>query len=451
MQVKNIKNNIFLINVKDKFLFIESAPFSIFEVDDLNRLALEYWETENKRVADKIYSTLIEEKIIESEESGFWTIDENYLTFLYIWSTKCNLGCPHCLAGEGDYGMSQGDMSIETFKKALDLQEKKLHICAMSGNYESLEIGGYFFGGEPLINANNLIIALEEYKKLQIRLSKEYPDIDFIFSSSVSTNGTLMTSELAEKFKKLGVEVILSIDGPDHDKARPYRSGQPSLKDVISALNLLRETGNQVRINTVILPDQMSMISERVKWFEKLLKGAENVRVTYSFERGAVGHINEAGCKYNHDCIDAYKKEVSRYIGDGFNTYEVELLRKISVCGTSHKCSAGLERLCIVPNGDIYPCQSFIDEEFLIGNINDDKLDYFNSSIAEMFKKRHIDNISPCSTCYLKSICNVSFDCASHSNYDLNDFYAVDFQTCKAGYEVETKILEKMILEQLEG
>lgn len=300
------------------------------------------------------------------------------------------------------------------------------------------------------MNADALVVALDEYSKLKGSLSRDYPDILFSFSSSVSTNGTLLTPELAKLFKELGVEVILSIDGPEHDTARPYRSGAPSLNDVLAALELLLSEGNQIRINTVILPHQMPKIGERVKWFENILSGASNVRVTYSFERGYVGRQNNVtGCKYNSDCINAYTKEVSQFIDDGFNTYETELLRKISVGGTSHKCSAGLERLCIVPNGDIYPCQSFIDPAFLMGNINDADFRPYDSHIAEMFKKRHIDNLKPCRTCFLKSICNVSFDCASHSHYDLGDFYAIDLQTCQAGLAVQSEILENMIREQL--
>lgn len=451
MKVMNIKENLFIANVNNTFVFIESLPFSVFCVDELQEIAQEYWNNQNSDLAEKIYSCLKTQEVISCYGKDFCTIDENYLTFLYIWSTRCNLGCPHCLAGKGDYGLKHSDMSMETFTKALNAQENRLRKCAESGRYDSIEIGGYFFGGEPLMNAENLIRALGEYENLRCRLKEDYPNIEFTFSSSISTNGTLLTPEMVKIFKKHNVEIILSIDGPDHDVARPYKSGKESLPDVLRALDMLLENGNHIRINTVILPNQMPMIAKRVKWFENILKGAKNVRVTYSFERGAVGQENgPLGCKYNPDCIEAYKKEVGQYIEDGFDTYETELLRKISVGGTSHKCSAGLERICIVPSGEIYPCQSFIDPKFLMGNINESENDFFNSEIAEMFKARHIDSLDPCKSCYLKSICNVSFDCASHSRYDLGDFYAVDQETCKAGYEVQSAILEKIITLQFE-
>ena len=111
----------------------------------------------------------------------------------------------------------------------------------------------------------------------------------------------------------------------------------------------------------------------------------------------------------------------------------------------SHKCSAGLERLCITPDGSVYPCQSFIDEQFLLGNICDPNFQHARHRLQTFFRKRHVDNLSPCQKCFLKAICSVSFDCASHSFYDLGDFNRVDLQTCQAGLEVQTLILEKLI------
>ena len=161
------------------------------------------------------------------------TFDTDYVTLLFIWSTHCNFACPHCLAQDGGYGLERKNFSMEVYQKALKYQEANLILCAEKGLYEHLDVGNYFFGGEPLLNSANLVLALDQQATLADRLASRFPQISFATSTSVSTNGTLLSPNLAKVFADYDVEVILSIDGPEHDTYRPLRDGGGSLNRVL--------------------------------------------------------------------------------------------------------------------------------------------------------------------------------------------------------------------------
>ncbi len=65
-------------------------------------------------------------------------------------------------------------------------------------------------------------------------------------SFSITTNGTLLTREIAGFLKENGVTVCLSIDGPREiqDRNRPYASGRGSYEDVTRGIELLMENRN---------------------------------------------------------------------------------------------------------------------------------------------------------------------------------------------------------------
>ncbi len=125
-------------------------------------------------------------------------------------SHDCNLACPYCFAGQGEYQGDRALMSFEVGKKALDF------LIANSGKRRNLEVD--FFGGEPLMNFE-VVKQLVAYGREQEKLYNKN------FRFTLTTNGVLLNEEIMEFCNKEMGNVVLSIDGRKevHDRMRPSR------------------------------------------------------------------------------------------------------------------------------------------------------------------------------------------------------------------------------------
>lgn len=449
MDISKIKKGIFIKPYGNDFLLIKTLPWTVVLVDKENiekikNIILLNCGLGNKKLYDELKCLGFLSDVNPDE-----FIDKNYVTILFVFSTACNLACPHCMAGRGDYGFEHQNMSFDIAKKSIDYQAGKLRKLILSEKYEEVDLGLFFFGGEPLLNQQTLIKVVRYSNEVARDLNSSKTNVSTAYS--LSTNGVLINDEIAEFLSENNIEVILSIDGPTHNVHRPLKDGGDSLKKAVNAYKILKRHNVNIRINTVILPEDALSIDKRIDWFKKyvFVDNHDNTRMTFSFVRGPVGKQRNVGkrynCSYSAECINMYIESMKKISNEGIYTYEAEMLRKIEVGGTYLKCSAGIERICVVPNGNVYPCQSFIDDKFLIGNIASNGFEHINSDVYQFFMKRNIYCLEPCNDCYLQSVCGLSFDCASHSYYDLGDFYKVDIDTCKAGFNVQDFLFDKII------
>src|SRR6202011_4330521 len=97
-------------------------------------------------------------------------------------------------------------------------------------------------GGEPLMNFDAIerIVAIAERKALATATKADY---------HITTNGTLLTQEIADFMDVHRFTVYFSIDGDEqnHDQLRKYTSGKGSFQDVEHNLEYLR-TKNGVHL-----------------------------------------------------------------------------------------------------------------------------------------------------------------------------------------------------------
>lgn len=109
----------------------------------------------------------------------------------------CNLACSYCyqeamrLAGQGRLRMD-----IEAIKKI---------IRSTKSNFS-------LFGGEALLTPKKI---LEELFKFGLEMNEIIENPDDRKSTSIQTNGTLIDEDHIAMFKKYGINVGVSIDGPD--------------------------------------------------------------------------------------------------------------------------------------------------------------------------------------------------------------------------------------------
>jgi len=141
-------------------------------------------------------------------------------------SNRCNLQCPLCPKGRNEITRNNLDMDIGIFKDILS---------KLSEYDPKIQLWNY---GEPFLHHN-----IHEIIK----------SIDQTFTNcSISTNGHVMTDELAKLVVESGItEIIFAIDGLTQNTYEQYRRGG-SLELVLSNLEKIIEQKRKANSNITI-------------------------------------------------------------------------------------------------------------------------------------------------------------------------------------------------------
>ncbi|HSB33966.1 MAG TPA: geopeptide radical SAM maturase [Nitrospirota bacterium] len=176
---------------------------------------------EERTLSEEGFFTEAPEK--ERQELISYIDDLNKLTKTFtavlVLNLSCNLACKYCFEGTRKGAFF---MSAETADAFIGF----LQSGVLDGK-EEIEL--IFYGGEPLLSANMVYRITSE-----VRAFAEAQNIKFTFS--LITNGTLLTRQLVEKLKPLGMRAAsITLDGPRevHDAFRPFRSSQGSFDTIV--------------------------------------------------------------------------------------------------------------------------------------------------------------------------------------------------------------------------
>jgi uncharacterized protein len=133
-------------------------------------------------------------------------------------SERCNLRCDYCYLGAGGAG---GMMSEDVAFRAIDL--------LFDESFGAPRLSVVFFGGEPLLHLDLIETVAGRARE---RAAGEGRSV----SLHVTTNGTLLTPDVASRLAAIGAAVLVSVDGDraGHDAHRRFHDGAGSY-DVIAA------------------------------------------------------------------------------------------------------------------------------------------------------------------------------------------------------------------------
>src|SRR5207237_4426145 len=110
--------------------------------------------------------------------------------------------------------------------------------------------------GEPLLARQVIRVAVERAAQLSAARGVKV-------GYSITTNGTLLTSEDAEFFEQYGFAVSISIDGigDTHDQQRPFKSGMGSSARILKRIEplLSRQVRMQVSARVTVTPRNLEL------------------------------------------------------------------------------------------------------------------------------------------------------------------------------------------------
>ena len=362
-------------------------------------------------------------------------MDQNFIykkEFKYLTSCMlnvtddCNLQCRYCFVEQHPHYMT-----IEIAKKTADwlynnLQEKiKLYPDIKQ------ECHLYFFGGEPTLCYDSIIVPLVNYCK------EKYPSI---FTFGMTTNGTLLNEKRIDFLKENNFSLLLSIDGDEDTQLynRPCRDkNQNSFKLVEKNIPKLLKDFPYLCFRSTLYPPTIHNLYKNYLYVESLgFKNFEMIidnrsfwdeehkeilkqefskiylyrlnQITQGVQPLSVGRIN----LYTKIVFELLFNDKEKFLNSNWKTVE--------------RCGLATTNGAVGWDGSIYGCQEQVSKDnkniFYIGNILSGGIDedkHFNLLNFYYLDQCNMKLPDKCKNCKLNKMCSINVLNCPSTNFDL--------------------------------
>ena len=286
------------------------------------------------------------------------------------------------------------DLSEEVLYKACDLafsRGQRAGIC--------------FFGGEPLLKKDLIYKALDYGDEKSRETSMR-------FDCKMTTNGSLLDEKFLERAAKARMGIGLSFDGKAQDICRVFVGGQPTSPFIEEKAKMLLKILPESTALATIAPQAVPYYAESVKYLHDI--GFKKVSFVLAYGRKV--NWTDEDLELLREQLEQTSKYMKELLVNGEKFFMGAICSKISDCirgkNSAERCHLGVRQMPVTPNGDLYPCTSFIgDEKYLLGNVFDGIND---AKVIEMSKKSATPET--CIGCDLVKRCTNSCGCANRMN-----------------------------------
>lgn len=334
-----------------------------------------------------------------------------------VWNMtrRCNLKCIHCYSNSADIDYPD-ELTTDEGKKLID-------DLAAFGSPVIL-----FSGGEPLLRKD--LLELAQYAR------------DKGMRAVISTNGTLITKDIAAKLQKVGLSYVgVSLDGLEktHDR---FRGKKGAFAAAIEGIRNCRDAGIKVGIrftvnkhNVADVPDMFGLLRkekiERMCFYHLVYTG-----------RGSKLREEDLTHEETRKLIDLIAAQTKRMFDDGLSPeiltvdnhadgpYLYLKMKKenpgrareiLKLLEMNEGNSSGLGIGCVSWDGEVYPDQFWRNQS--LGNIRNRSFgeiwtDEKNEFLMKMKdKKRHVQG--RCAGCLWLNVCGGNFRARAESEGEL--------------------------------
>ncbi len=339
-----------------------------------------------------------------------------------VWNMTrtCNLRCLHCYAGSDDQ-VAPDELTTREAMRFIDgLAEFRVPVILFSG-------------GEPLIRKD--FFNLAEYAgKLGIRVT-------------LSTNGTLITPEVARDIKKLGISYVgVSLDGIGSNNDR-FRGRKGAFDEALAGIRACRSTGQRVGLRFTInrhnydqLPEIFKLIEEedipRVCFYHLVYSGRgskmRDEDITHAETRQAMDLIMEKTREFHRRGLDKEILTVDNH-ADGVYIYlsllkndpeRAEQARRLLLMNGGNR--SGVAIGAVDWAGNVHPDQ--FTRNIVLGNVRENSFAAIwqntEHPIMRGLKDRKPLLKGRCATCRWLNMCNGNFRARAEAVH--GDFWAPD-------------------------
>ena len=289
---------------------------------------------------------------------------QSYISAMILPSSgDCNLNCAYCYRANKRGERTEKRMPYDVLERFVS----QYIVC----NPVNPCFG--WQGGEPLL------MQIGFYEKV-LEFQKKYKQINTAVKNSIQTNGILINEAWAQFFKQNDFLVGISVDGPAefHDAIRMDQAGNPTLKKVFKGKEYLDK--NQVDYNVLLVINKYN-VNHAVKVFKFLIKNKFHYIqlipcIDYDYITESISKYSIRPDDYVNFMCSIFDQWVLYDSPEIYvNIIDILLHSYFGLnppyCVFSETCD---QMITVDYNGDIYPCDFFVEDQWKLGNIMDNDL-----------------------------------------------------------------------------
>lgn len=313
-------------------------------------------------------------------------------------SAVCNLDCAYCFYLDRDAdpykALPARRMTDETLERLVDTY--------LFYSYPNSVFA--FQGGEPTLASPAFFEKLCEYQK---RYGRDGQNV----SNALQTNGILLDERWCKLFNEYNWLIGLSIDGPEevHDLYRFNKQGRGTWKQVMHGMEVMQKQNVEFNALCVLSQANVSKPKEIYKFFRSL--GIDYIQYIPLAEFDRDGNplpftiTPEQYGRFLTETFDLWWPDRRRVRIRFFdNIAEALAGQKPGNCTMHETCDS---YVVVEYNGDVYPCDFFVEKSWKLGNITlDSWAEIARRQSRYSFAAKKTLAHPECMACEYSSICH---------------------------------------------
>ncbi|MFX1314910.1 MAG: anaerobic sulfatase maturase [Promethearchaeota archaeon] len=257
-------------------------------------------------------------------------------------------------------------------------------------------------GGEPTL------AGLDFFKRV-VQLQQKYGKSGQVIGNALQTNGILINDEWGKFFNNFRFLIGLSLDGPKdiHNRYRKSIGNKSVWQKVMNAAECLKKYKVEFNILCVVSKANVNRVKEVYKFFiDNDFFYLQFIPALESDEQGKKASFSINATQYGKylcQLFDEWKtnpNQISIRTFDSILAYYQGYPK--GVCTFEKECA---DYLLIEWNGDVYPCDFFVQQTYKLGNIFKDNLSILKSRRDNSFKSYKIKLDRDCGNCNWLELC----------------------------------------------
>jgi len=370
--------------------------------------------------------------VMKQRQGTAGQVPSRYLAFsgmhspVVFWNitNRCNLGCQHCYSRSDPHPRTEEELATDEATGLID---------DLAGMGVPLIL---FTGGEPLMRNDVWTLATHAGERG--------------IKTALSTNGTLITSEIARQIRNCGIEYAgISLDGARAETHDRFRNTPGAFERTVAAFAHCQEAGVRCGVRVTLTGENYRELDALVNlslalgasrfclyWMVPCGRGKESYQRLQIGEREVTEALNLLYRKAQEtdpatmefltvdapqDCIhliQSMERDRSPDLTDA----------KALLLSMNGGCSAGDRVANVDPWGNVYPCQFARSPGFLVGNIRDRPFSDIwadaSQPVLRMFRSKKDHITGKCRDCRYFNFCGGG--CRVRAYAETGDFSAPD-------------------------
>lgn len=319
----------------------------------------------------------------------------------------CNFKCVYCYSAAG---RSQGEVRFEDIKSIVD------YLFLSGRQQENPYIINFSGGGEPLLS----------FPLIQRTVEYIYSVADgtaYRYNIGLVTNGSLITPEIVDYFKKWNVDMAVSFE----ILADLQNKERGSYEKVAANIDMMLEKGYSFGIRTTFTPESVGRMCEMIEEVHRRFPGLRKVVFDVVLAPSLFETPRHLEEYYDTFLTEYYKaKELAARYGIKLESVAVETVSMVR----DRTCEG---KIVLTPSGTISSCARVSSpredryRDYIYGEVSGGEVAFDNDKFREILNTHNIYTRPECAACFAR------WNCGGGCRL-FHDSFPEDFEAVRCGF-----------------